>query len=535
METGTESKRVQRRRYTKTKFGCRTCKSVASTKVRKVRCDETWPTCQNCDRTGRQCDGVSPEAARNNSNTVTFIPPLTVSHFQPLPTRYDLHNLDIRSQQVRRHRLMHCIVGELGRPPWDPLMRQAALEKPFFEGCLMAFVCLCRTYTQVKMDMVAWAPQETDLDEGVRAFLCAGDMSLRMLQDEVQGGVDEFGRSSSAAVLCDLVSIFLELMMDKADVALCHLEQSIEMLRHFQVEHNLAMILMRLDRLASNIPVLGPPQDLLGSLTVPAAAFHELDTELTYILNNLLLFLQRNASIQHHQNPTVTVVPQPLDLLLEAKALEQELRQCQAHILPPETAASPRYVVFTSPEDAYLRMRFLTGIILSAKALYAGETIYDTLLDEFSAILDYSTYLLHEQDHSLTITAAEDPSLHPHPEIAYSAAVVQPLYITACKCRSSGIRRRAIALMDEAACFDKAHSARMHAAVGRRIIQWEEEGSLSEAAGAGNPVVVPEWCRIHAAELRPVGEEAKFAEVVFGHRPNGLGGEWREFLEVVFW
>ncbi|KAG6009294.1 hypothetical protein E4U21_002898 [Claviceps maximensis] len=517
-------KRMQRRRYTKTKFGCKTCK------IRKVRCDETWPACQNCDKTGRQCDGVSPQAIRNNSNTITFIPPLTVSHFQSTPaTRGDVHAIDARSTQALRRSLIHCIVGELSRPLWDSLLRKAAVEKPVFDRALMAFAALCRMYTQAKMDMVAWAPQETDLDEDVRAFICTYNMSQRTLQDE--DDCDEFYRSTNVAVLCDLVYICLELIMGELESALSHLELGLEMPRQetLQVDGNLSFIYMRLDRHAAKFLDTTLLVEHAIPLAIPETTFHELDTELTYVINNLLLFLATRADVDSHQHSGIV----PLDLLLEAKALDEELRQYHAQILPPDTMASPRYVVYSSSEDAYLRLRFLTGIILSTKSLYAEETVYDTLGDEFLAITDYAAFLLREQGGGLTVRGPKEVSLHAYPEVPYAAAVIQPLYMTACKCRSSPMRRRAIALMDEASRFEEVHSAGILAAVGRRIIQLEEE-SLGEAY-TENPAAVPEWCRIHAAQIRPAGAEAKFAEVVFRSRPNGMDGEWSELLEVVFW
>ncbi|KAG6001145.1 hypothetical protein E4U43_001402 [Claviceps pusilla] len=297
----------------------------------------------------------------------------------------------------------------------------------------------------------------------------------------------------------------------------------------FLVVGNLASIFVRLDRQASKILGVTPPPEHAVPLAVSETTFHELDTELTYMLNNLLLFRQTKADVHSRQYPGTV----PLDLLLEAKGLDQELRQYHAQILPPDTTTSPKYVLYSSPEDAYLRMRFLMGIILSTRSLYAEETVYDTLLDEFSAIMDYSAFLLQEQDRVLTGRSSKNVSPSTHPEVAYMTAIVQPLYITACKCRSSTMRRRAIALMGEASRFEEVHSADMHAAIGRRIMQLEEE-SLGEAQ-ADDPAAVPEWCRIHAVRIRPAGAEAKFAEVIFQYRPNGMDGEWSELLEVVFW
>ncbi|KAG5920349.1 hypothetical protein E4U42_006223 [Claviceps africana] len=524
LDSGTEQKRTQRKRYTKTKFGCRTCK------VRKVRCDETWPACQNCEKTGRQCDGVSPQAVRDTTNTITFTPPLTASHFQTTPARGDLDTIDAHSTLALRHGLLHCIVGELGRPSWSGRIKQAATEKPVFEGALMAFVNLCQKYNEAKMDMVAWAPQEIHLDETTRTFLrTQGSMSHLPLYE--QEGFDELGASSNVAVLCNLVYICLELVTEKLASALSHLERCLEMARQddLQVDGHLASLLVRLDRHASKFLGATPLPEPVVPLAVPDASFHELDTELTYVINNLLLFLETKADVHRHQHPGIV----PLDLLLEAKGLEAELEHYRAQILPPDATTAPKYVVYSSSEDAYLRTRYLAGLILSTKFLYAEETIYDTLVDEFSAIIDYSAYLLQEQEGLVAMRGSKEVSLYPQPEVAYATAVIRPLYITACKCRSSRMRRRAISLMDEAARFGEGHSARMHAAVGRRIMQLEEE-SLG-AAHAEDPAAVPEWCRVHAAQIHPAGGEAKFAEVVFRSRPNGMDGEWSELTEVVFW
>ncbi|KAI9147105.1 putative C6 transcription factor [Paramyrothecium foliicola] len=48
----------------KSKFGCRTCK------IRRVKCDETWPSCLKCQSTGRTCDGydVVPRFAESEVN-----------------------------------------------------------------------------------------------------------------------------------------------------------------------------------------------------------------------------------------------------------------------------------------------------------------------------------------------------------------------------------------------------------------------------------------------------------------------------------
>ncbi|KAK1499114.1 C6 zinc finger protein [Colletotrichum tamarilloi] len=46
----------------KTRTGCITCK------IRKVKCDETKPTCNRCAATGRQCDGYSPAPSPTNKS-----------------------------------------------------------------------------------------------------------------------------------------------------------------------------------------------------------------------------------------------------------------------------------------------------------------------------------------------------------------------------------------------------------------------------------------------------------------------------------
>ena len=102
-----------------------------------MRCDETWPACDNCTKTGRCCDGVaSASASANDSGAqsqqlVTFAAPLTLSHFQPAKFGFggaELSREDGVYLDLFRRELVTCIVGP--RAAWRRLVLRAVHEEP---------------------------------------------------------------------------------------------------------------------------------------------------------------------------------------------------------------------------------------------------------------------------------------------------------------------------------------------------------------------------------------------------------------------
>lgn len=294
------------------------------------------------------------------------------------------------------------------------------------------------------------------------------------------------------------------------------------------VDKDLALAFTRLDLQAAVFlglrPPLLAPKGIEPSINTRKQTFEEADSDLTYLMSSVFSFLRTKADNYRYRNPGSI----PLDLLIEAKCLEDQLHQFRDLYLGLGTAASD-VTSMTSIGEAHLRIKCFTAIILVATSLYAEEAIYDQFTCEFLAIVDCASELLSK---SPLTPEAEGSSPHQHTEFTLDMGVIHPLYITASKCRSSLIRRRAIDLLNIAPSLEGAWDAKSYAKVAERLMQLEE-GCLEEQQPT-DPGAVPEWCRIHSAEIYPHNDR-RFADVLFRYRPNGMDGEWSDFSETISW
>ncbi|QUC15844.1 uncharacterized protein UV8b_00085 [Ustilaginoidea virens] len=468
---GKQQKRGQRRRYTKTKFGCRTCK------IRKVRCDETWPLCNNCRRTGRQCDGVAQTAAKSK-NDVTFIKPLTLSHFESLQPA-ESYAEEFESVDHVCSRLVHCIAKEFGRPCWKPIIFHTSIEEPSLSSASTAFCALCGQYRGTKSAMASLDASMPAIKPKVRDAIFDYEKRIQKQREQTTSVCD---RSMNVVVIRLVICVFFELLMNNLQTALSHLQHisSILACNKYAVDRDLALALTRLELQAANLLTFGQQFSTSRSLgdtsPAPNRSFIELESEVTYLVGTVFSFL-RNKADQYRYGSPGSILP---DILIEASTLESQLHHFSGRIDQMKSLSSSSAAI--SPiEEAHLRMRTLTGVILVATSLYAEESIYDRFMRDFLIIVDCAATLLG----NIPVTnVVEDPDLTLEPGIFY------PLYLTACKCRASNVRRRAISLLYEVSKLGGARDAYLYAQVGQRVMQLEEACSDEEQPTDSKEVAV---------------------------------------------
>ncbi|EFY91558.1 C6 finger domain protein [Metarhizium acridum CQMa 102] len=437
--------------------------------------------------------------------TVNEPAPLTLSHFQPSR----INNLDHEEQQCMeafRRRLVYCILEDVSRPSWKGLMLQAAHEEPALLKAVIAFSVLCDAFDEAKQTMTVWDPKATE--------------------NMVPNGDEP---SINVVLLCTIVCICFELIMNSSEIALCHLDHSLRVLNsnsHW-IDQDLALAFIRLDLQASVF--LGLQSRLIASNSTETAdlslkqVVQDPESELANLMGSVFTFLRIKADNYRYRVPGSI----PLDLLLEAKLLEDKLHQFRKQYLTPGTTSNRDWL---SPAgEAHLRIKCLTGIILVATSLYSEEAIYDQFTCDFLAIVDSASEILSQVPKS---PISDGGSPRHHVKFTLDMAVIHPLYITASKCRSSLIRRRAIKLLHLAPSLEGSWDAMAYAKIAERLMQLEE--ACLEEPQPTDPAVVPEWCRIHSADIYPQSN-GKSLKIVFRFRPNGMDGEWSDFSETIAW
>ncbi|KAH0596549.1 hypothetical protein MHUMG1_05667 [Metarhizium humberi] len=456
-------------------------------------------------------------------NSFTFIQPLTLSHFQPSR----IGSLDHEEQQCMeafRHRLVYCIMEDVGRPSLKGLMLQAAYEEPALLKAVIAFSVLCDAYDEAKRAMTVWDPKATEVSEDVQLAILNYRACIHKMRNVIPNGD---GRSINVILLCTIVCICFELLMRNPEMALCHLDHSLQILNSNadSIDQDLVLAFTRLDLQVSVFLGLRSPLIALNITELADFSLKKVsrdpESELADLIGSVFTFLRLKADDYRYRVPGSI----PLDLLLEAKLLEDKLHQFRKQYLTPGFNGD-----WLSPTgEAHLRVKCLTGIILIATSLYTEEAIYDQFTCDFLAIVDSASEILSP----LPVSPISDGgSPRQHVEFALDRAVIYSLYITALKCRSSLIRRRAIELLQIAPSLGGSRDAMTYAKIAERLMQLEE--ACLEEPQPTDPAVVPEWCRIHSVDIYPQSS-GKFVKVLFRFRPNGMDGEWSDFSETIAW
>lgn len=205
-------------------------------RVRKIRCDETSPVCNNCTKSGRRCDGVAEPV--NKDGGLTFTAPLTLTHFRPTQTGW-LTPQEIAHLDLFRHELVYSIVGHVGTPSWKRLILQAVHEEVALCHAVVAFTALSTSAAGSLL------PGDGGSDSGGQGVAVSGAQSplSHHASRENEFALRHYGkaleamrhvfrhndkRSINTALLCTLLCICFELRIKEPATALTHLEHGLQ-------------------------------------------------------------------------------------------------------------------------------------------------------------------------------------------------------------------------------------------------------------------------------------------------------------------
>ncbi|KPM34597.1 hypothetical protein AK830_g11972 [Neonectria ditissima] len=128
---------------TKVRTGCATCKYVvardppssgrltrARERIRKVKCDETWPQCLRCKKTGRTCDGYRAPPTGSLSWDVLLHPQ------RPVTPTCDV--MELRSLAFFHQVVAPVLSGPFDASFWTHLVAQATHHEPAARHAVLA-------------------------------------------------------------------------------------------------------------------------------------------------------------------------------------------------------------------------------------------------------------------------------------------------------------------------------------------------------------------------------------------------------------
>ncbi|OAQ97382.1 hypothetical protein LLEC1_07705 [Akanthomyces lecanii] len=478
---------VTKKRYSKTKLGCKTCK------VRKIRCDETSPVCNNCTKSGRRCDGVAEPV--NKDGGLTFTAPLTLTHFRPTQTGW-LTPQEIAHLDLFRHELVYSIVGHVGTPSWKRLILQAVHEEVALCHAVVAFTALSTS---------AGASRENEF--ALRHYGKALEAMRHVFHHNDR-------RSINTALLCTLLCICFELRIKEPGTALTHLNHGLQVVNSnlHTVDEAITTAFARLDLQAAvflgvRAPALDP--SLVASrIFVFDSVYQEADHALAALINRLWAFKRTVADEYRFGDGG----PVPESVRAQAQGIERNLERFNKQYMAPNSKLEKML-----PEQiSLLRIKYLTSVVVMSGCLSPEETVWDAHAGDFVEMVDLAADIRMRQQQLI-------PNYSDSGGFQLDMAVIHPLYLTATKCRCPVTRRRAIRALHAGPDFEGAWEGVVNARIGERVRL--RDGEL---------VDVPESARIHSVDIETEPAQGR-AKLYFSRRPNGPGTEWDDWEEELTW
>lgn len=187
-------------------------------RIRKVRCDETWPTCRSCIKAGRQCNWVSSPAAKVESTAL-----LTLSNVRPRCSRVAQN--EVPYLDMFRHRLIYSIIGDVARPSWQQLILQAVHEEPAMHHAAIAYSALVGLENN----------PDTPINSKSAISIPRKELALRhynkCIKDLQRIISRQDGTSTNTGLLCILLCICFELRIKNPFFALGHLAHCLRIIK----------------------------------------------------------------------------------------------------------------------------------------------------------------------------------------------------------------------------------------------------------------------------------------------------------------
>ncbi|KAF2148649.1 hypothetical protein K461DRAFT_50880 [Myriangium duriaei CBS 260.36] len=467
-----------RAKKTKVRTGCITCK------IRKVKCDEIKPACKRCTDTGRKCDGYLDlehlKKARqqqllvrrqHKSPSLVSDPQSDTSFLSKIVSDEDLHWVQYFSQQTAP-----ALSGFADKDFWSCMLPQLSLSDSSIRHALIALGS-------------SHAHFEAEAGTGLGASIVKRDYSLKHYNQAIvslQRQIGGSSRTTESPLICCLLFICLECLYGNRSLVLEHLRNGLNILdsTRFKVDTPgpVSFLMQKLNHIFSRLDaqstLFGKPvsPQVLEVAAAPSSMNFSSFIDLTegQQLLDLLISLSLNFIRSLHDECFAELSGGVSKHALQRKLQEQLLSWRSG--LDTLESTSLDLGQFAQSTLSMLRIRHSACFIYLSNCFEPVETSYDNFIPEFTAIVDRSETLVRMSTQPCGIMNAATST---KPLFSLDAWFIPPLFLTAIKCRDPVVRRRAIVLLETNAGREGLWDARLHARVGRRVMDVEERGMLN--------------------------------------------------------
>ncbi|CBF73568.1 Zn(II)2Cys6 transcription factor [Aspergillus nidulans FGSC A4] len=205
----------------KVRTGCFTCKQ------RRVKCDEGKPACQNCERTGRRCEGYPPGPASTPAGDGSLD-----AQVQRCAQQIVVYNLPFKVPGSAADRqLLHFYTCEAAgglssfsdSTLWSKLVLQRSHHQPVVRHTLVALAALYRDYIEGGNRVQAPASHAAMQ----RIAKCHRQLRLYLRSADA---------SADIALICSILFYAFETLLGDCSTATQHLDNGLRLLKRCQMQ-----------------------------------------------------------------------------------------------------------------------------------------------------------------------------------------------------------------------------------------------------------------------------------------------------------
>ncbi|RAL07073.1 Zn(II)2Cys6 transcription factor domain-containing protein [Aspergillus homomorphus CBS 101889] len=456
----------------KVKSGCITCR------IRRIKCDETKPSCTRCTSTGRNCDGYDELAIKQ------VIKP---QHVVQMPSAWDQvsgSTVEIKNFAFFRSVTTADLAGFFDVGFWTGKLLQLSHQYPALWHAMTALACVHHEFITDRTPTTVARVGDTP---NMRFALVQFNKSIQSLRKLLSGPsltrLDKLVALSTCLLFTCMASL-----QGRQWQAFVHISSGLKMFHYWNLG------LRNRDRRDDD-----PDIDLL------LVAFTQLDTQARPYLpsqrNNLQWtdsqiilsstiepfrsLLDAYLAIEVHFNTMMRFMlsKEFSDLTLISENLIQkqkcgdDFQQWDARLSGFLSVAAPSEKDDRALNLLYIR-RIFARIFLSLD-FTKGELCHDDFLQDYKQMLDLATQLLDDLNSSHM--SGERPS---HPNFCLATTVAEPLFLIATRCREPTIRREALRLLKQYPRREGICEGMVAARIAETMIDIEEKGCNGGQAGS---------------------------------------------------
>lgn len=498
----TGGKRISSRSRDKhrSRSGCGTCR------IRKVKCDESFPACSRCLSTGRACDGYGiwggggggshlhgTRRARDGLVVVTSPSPSYIPILVATAAEKECFDWF-------HHRTLYRLPGSFNNDFWSTLLPQACISEPAVFSAVLALTRVHRW--NAGLEKRRW-DGVTSLSPVDRPETFALKHYLQAIA-HLQPIFSTRDRTSIRVILIAcIVFISIDLLRGHFDTARNHVRCGLRLIADMQEQASNEVsgessdatkprlefgrdpiddwIIVVLSRLHIHINLCQPPESHSHTpllIASPHPLRQVFDSRKTAWLELDRLHHQLTSlTYQAHQdkrNP-LTTSPIPSIIAKMQHSILTELENWSKNYKASQELLLGGHSIEDRKAYIILTMYHTMMTIMAHTCLKPGdETIFDSYTDHFLLLLGQAEAMFSIWDTTVANSASPWAGNFDAAGSIIDVGCVPQLYYTALKCRVYGIRHKAAGFLERMVHREGIWDSKIAASAARRVIELEE-------------------------------------------------------------